>query len=253
METRKPVTVGATETSLRIIDALRTLDGAGVTDLAEHLELPKSTVHNHLQTLRRNEYVTKQDSQYAVGLRFLQLGEYARDRRQIATIAPPEIDKLAEETREMANLLVEEHGRGVFLYRAKGADAVHMDTHAGKRVHLHTTGFGKAILAHLPEERVDRILDRHGLPAVTPSTITDRERLLAELETVRERGYAYDDEERLEGLRCVAAPIVVDGDVLGAVSVSGPRSRIRDEYYREELPSLVMSTANVIEINSTYA
>lgn len=253
METAKPVTVGATETSLRIIDALRTLDGAGVTDLAEHLELPKSTVHNHLQTLRRNEYVTKQDSQYAVGLRFLQLGEYARDRRRIATIAPPEIDKLAEETREMANLLVEEHGRGVFLYRAKGADAVHMDTHAGKRVPLHTTGFGKSILAHLPEERVERILDRHGLPTVTPNTITDRERLLEELETVRERGYAYDDEERLEGLRCVAAPIVVDGDVLGAVSVSGPKSRIRGEYYREELPSLVMSTANVIEINSTYA
>lgn len=253
MEPAKPVTVGATETSLRIIDALRTLDGAGVTDLAEHLELPKSTVHNHLQTLRRNEYVTKQGSEYAVGLRFLQLGEHARDRRPIATIAPPEIDKLAEETREMANLLVEEHGRGVFLYRAKGADAVHMDTHAGKRVPLHTTGFGKAILAHLPDERVERILDRHGLPAVTPSTITDRGRLLEELETVRERGYAYDDEERLEGLRCVAAPVIVDDDVLGAVSVSGPRSRIRGDWYREELPSLVMSTANVIEINSTYA
>lgn len=253
MEPAKPVTVGATETSLRIIDALRTLDGAGVTDLAEHLELPKSTVHNHLQTLRRNEYVTKQGSEYAVGLRFLQLGEHARDRRPIATIAPPEIDKLAEETREMANLLVEEHGRGVFLYRAKGADAVHMDTHAGKRVPLHTTGFGKAILAHLPDERVERVLDRHGLPAVTPSTITDRGRLLEELETIRERGYAYDDEERLEGLRCVAAPVIVDDDVLGAVSVSGPRSRIRGDWYREELPSLVMSTANVIEINSTYA
>jgi DNA-binding IclR family transcriptional regulator len=253
MEPAEPVTVGATETSLRIIDALRTLDGAGVTELADHLGLPKSTVHNHLQTLRRNEYVTRQGSQYAIGLRFLQLGEYARDRRQIATIGPPEIDKLAEETREMANLLVEEHGRGVFLYRAKGADAVHMDTHAGKRVHLHTTGFGKSILAHLPNERVERILDRHGLPAATPNTITDRDRLMEALETIRERGYAYDDEERLEGLRCVAAPIVVDGEVLGAVSVSGPKSRIRGDRYHEELPSFVTSAANVIEINSTYA
>ena len=253
MESADRITVGATETSLRIIDALRTLDGAGVTELAHHLELPKSTVHNHLQTLRRNEYVTKQGSEYAVGLRFLQLGEYARDRRPVATIAPPEIDKLAEETREMANLLVEEHGRGVFLYRAKGADAVHMDTHAGKRVYLHTTGFGKSILAHLSDERVERILDRHGLPSITSGTITDRGKLMEELETIRDRGYAYDDEERLEGLRCVAAPIVVDGEVLGSVSVSGPKSRIRGEYYREELPSIVMSTANVIEINSTYA
>lgn len=249
----EPTTVRATETSFRILDALRALDGAGVTELAGYLELPKSTVHNHLQTLRRTEYVTKQGPEYDVGLRFLQLGEYARDRRQVATIGPPEIEKLATETREMANLLVEEHGRGVFLYRAKGADAVHMDTHAGKRVHLHTTGFGKSILAHLSEERVEEILDRHGLPQVTPNTITDREQLMAQLDEIREQGYAYDDEERLEGLRCIAAPIVVENDVLGAVSVSGPKSRMSGEWYTEELPALTMSAANVIEINSTYA
>ncbi len=253
MATDEPTTVRATETSFRLLDALRTLDGAGVTTLASHLDLPKSTVHNHLQTLRRNEFVTKQGPEYDIGLRFLQFGEYARDRRGIATIGPPEIDKLAEETREMANLLVEEHGRGVFLYRAKGADAVHMDTHAGKRVPLHTTGFGKSILAHLPDERVEAILDRHGLPSVTSETITDRAELYDELDTVRERGYAYDDEERLEGLRCVAAPVVVDGNVLGAVSVSGPKSRMQRDWYTDELPSLVMSAANVIEINSTYA
>jgi IclR family acetate operon transcriptional repressor len=253
MTTNESTTVRATETSFRILDALRALDGAGVTELASYLELPKSTVHNHLQTLRRTEYVTKQGPEYDVGLRFLQLGEYARDRRQVATIGPPEIEKLAAETREMANLLVEEHGRGVFLYRAKGADAVHMDTHAGKRVHLHTTGFGKSILAHLPEERVEEVLDRHGLPQVTPNTITDREQLMDELDEIRAQGYAYDDEERLEGLRCIAAPIVVDSDVLGAVSVSGPKSRMSGEWYTEELPALTMSTANVIEINSTYA
>jgi IclR family acetate operon transcriptional repressor len=253
MTTNEPTTVRATETSFRILDALRALDGAGVTELASYLELPKSTVHNHLQTLRRSEYVTKQGPEYDVGLRFLQLGEYARDRRQVATIGPPEIEKLAAETREMANLLVEEHGRGVFLYRAKGADAVHMDTHAGKRVHLHTTGFGKSILAHLPKERVEAIFERHGLPRVTPNTITDREQLMDELGEIREQGYAYDDEERLEGLRCIAAPIVVDSDVLGAVSVSGPKSRMSGKWYTEELPALTMSAANVIEINSTYA
>lgn len=251
--TDDPTNVQATETSLRIVDALRTLDGAGITELADQLSLPKSTVHNHIQTLRHHEYVTKIDGQYEVGLRFLQLGEYARNRKQIATLGPPEIDKLADETEEMANLIVEELGWGVFLYRAKGLEAVHMDTHAGKRVHLHTTGFGKAILAHLPEERVETILDRHGLPAATRETITDRATLYEELDTVRELGYAYDDEERLEGLRCVAAPIIVDGTVLGAVSVSGPKSRMRSEWYTEELPSLVMSAANVIEINSTYA
>jgi IclR family transcriptional regulator, acetate operon repressor len=252
MQRDEPVTVNATETSLRIIEALQELDGAGVTELATHVGLPKSTVHNHLQTLWRNEYVVKNDGLYDVGLRFLQLGEHARDRRRVATIGPPEIDKLAEATSEMANLLVEEHGRGVFLYKAKGSDAVHMDTHAGKRVYLHTTGFGKAILAHLPEDRVDAIVDRHGLPARTPYTITDRDELDEQLDRVRERGYAFDREERLEGLHCVAAPVVTDATVVGAVSVSGPKSRMRGEWFDKELPTLVERAANVIEINLTY-
>lgn len=253
MRPDEPSTVRATETSLRIIEALRELDGAGVTELAAHLDLPKSTVHTHLQTLRQCEYVVKRDGYYDVGLRFLGLGEYARERRRLSTIGPPEIEKLADETAEMANLLVEEHGRGVFLYRAKGSEAVHMDTHAGKRVYLHTTGFGKSILAHLPDDRVEAIVDRHGLRERTPNTITDREALYDALETIRERGYAFDDEERLQGLRCVAAPIVVEEGVVGAVSVSGPKSRLRGRRFREELPELVESAANVIEINLTYA
>ncbi|MFC6838012.1 IclR family transcriptional regulator [Halomarina ordinaria] len=251
MQSNAP-TVQATETSFRIIEALMERKGAGVTELAHHLELPKSTVYNHLTTLERNEYVVKRDGTYDVGLRFLHLGEYARNRRLLSRVGPPEIDKLAEQTDEMVNLLVEEHGRGVFIYREKGSDAVHMDTYEGKRVHLHTMAFGKAVMAHLPEERVDAIIDQHGLPAATPHTITDRDELFAELEAVKEQGHAFDREERLKGLQCVAAPIVTDDTVVGGVSVSGPKSRMRGEWFTEELPRLIKSTANVIEINLTY-
>lgn len=85
----------------------------------------------------------------------------------------------------MANLVVEEYGHGVFLYRSKGPEAVHMDTHAGKRLPMHTTAFGKAILAHFPEERVEEIIEANGLPAHTPKTITDRDTLFEELESIR--------------------------------------------------------------------
>jgi len=114
--------------------------------------------------------------------------------------------------------------------------AVQVKGHVGTRAPLHSTGLGKAILAHLPEERVESIVDHHGMPASTPETITDRDELFDALERIRDRGFAFDDEERLRGLRCVAAPILANDDVVGAISVSGPTNRLRDDRYREELP-----------------
>lgn len=253
MKEKNAPSVAATETSFEIIEALIELDGAGTTEIAEHVDTTKSTVYNHLQTLLNRDYIVKENGTYNVGLKFLRVGEYARSRHDVAQVGPDEIDKLAEKTREMANLVVEEHGQGVFIYRAKGSDAVHMDTHTGKRLPLHGTAFGKAILAHLPDEKVTEIIETRGLPEHTEWTITDRESLYDELETIRERGYAFDREERLEGLRCVAAPILNgEGRAIGAVSITGPKDRLRDERFEEEFPKLVQASVNVIEINMTF-
>jgi DNA-binding IclR family transcriptional regulator len=246
--------IKSTETTFRVVEALRALDGAGVSELAEHLGLPRSTVHNYLSTLEQEEYVVNDGGSYEVGVRFLELGAYARNRRQIYAIAEPEVDRLADETGELANFLVEEHGRGIYLQRARGADAVRVEAHVGTRVSLHSTALGKAILAHLPESRVDGIVEAHGLEPATPRTVTDRDVLDDRLAEVRERGYALDDEERLEGLRCVAAPVLsTDDRVLGAVSVSGPSHRMRDDRFRDALPKRVLEAVNVIELNVTYA
>jgi DNA-binding IclR family transcriptional regulator len=247
-------TITATRTSLRIVEALKRLDGASLTAVAEDLDIAKSTVHNHLHTLEDEGYITSEGSVYRVGLRFLELGEYKRNRMDIYEIARPEVASLAEKTGEMANAAVEEHGEGVYITRSEGTEAVTVDTYAGKRVKLHCTALGKTILAQLPEERVDEIVDTHGLPARTENTITDRTELKTELDQVRERGYAYDREERLRGLRCVAAPIVVeDGDLVAALSVSGPTTRIRGDLFHEEIPELLLSAANVVEINLAYS
>lgn len=246
--------VKSVETTFRIIEALHERGGAGVTELATTLSYPKSTVHNHLQTLERNEYVVNDDGTYRVGSRFLELGAHARDRRAIYEVAQPEVDRIAEETGELSGVVVEEHGRGVFLHRAKGDRAVHVDTYAGKRIYLHGAALGKAILAHLPQERVDDVIDRHGLPALTENTITDRDELAAELADIRETGIAFDDEERLDGLRSVGAAITgSNGEVLGAISVAGPTTRLQDERFREALPDAVRSAVNVIDLNVTYS
>ncbi len=245
--------VKSTLTTLRIIEALKELDGARVTDLARHLDLPKSSVHNYLSTLKQEAYVVEQDNRYYVGLKFLDIGTEARDRLSIHEIAKPEVRSLAEQTGELSNLLVEEHGKGVYIHREVGEDAVRVDAGTGQRVHLHNTGLGKAILAHLPESRVEEILDQHGMPATTESTITDPEILFEELAEIRDHGVAFDREERLNGLRCVAAPILDEGDeVVGAVSVSGPTSRMADQRFTEEIPNLLRNAVNIIELNITY-
>jgi DNA-binding IclR family transcriptional regulator len=253
MSSEPETPVKTTTTSFRILEVLHDQKGAGITEIANRLGIAKSTVYKHLRTLEAERYVVKRDDTYYTGLRLLSLGVGARRRRRIYETAKPEILELAEQSGEMANLMVEEHGRGIFLYRADSSQAVNLDTHAGREVYLHTTAMGKAILAGLPDERVREIVDRHGLPRMTEHTLTDEEELFAALESIRDRGWAYDEEERLRGLCCVAAAIRDPaGTVLGAISVSGPRSRLEGNRLEAELPEAILNAQNVIELNVAY-
>ena len=246
--------VNAARTTFRIIEELRKLDGAGVSELSDRLNMPTSTIHDHLQTLENEEYLINDGGIYRVGARFLEIAEQVRQRMKVYKVARPEVQNLAEETGEHSNLMIEEHGRGVFIYRARGEKAVQLDTHAGMRVPIQTTALGKAILAYRPKEEVTSILDRHGMPGITENTITDRAELMKELEDARSRGAAFDDEERVEGMRCVAAPITdSNGRAVAALSVSGPKSRMMGEVFTEELPDRIKKSANVIEVNLTYS
>ena len=253
MTRESPTPVRTTARSFDIIETLRELDGARLTEVSAHLDLPDSTVHNHLRTLVQRGYVVRDDNTYYVSLQFLDFGEYARSRRKVYELAKSEIDKLADETEESANLLVEEGGHGVYIYNARGGDAIPLDTHPGKRVPLHATALGKVILAYLPESRVNEIFDRLGLPAETPKTITDREELRTELERVRENGRAVDDEERVPGIRCVAVAIKNEnGQAIGAISVSGPTSRIDADPDGPLLDDLLRAK-NIIELKLAHA
>ena len=245
--------VRTTEKTLRIIEELKEAEGCRLTDLAERLDMGASAVHNHLSTLSEHGYVVKDGEEYRLGLKFLELGGFTRNQEELYKVAEPEIERLAEETGELVNLMTEDQGMGVYLKRSKGADAVDLDTYAGMRVHLQTTALGKAILAYTPEARVDEIVQYHGLPRITEQTITDRDELDEALGRVRERGYALDDGERLQGLRCVAAPIKDDENrAIGAISISAPANRVKNHQFEEQFPELIQGAANVIELNILY-
>lgn len=242
------------KTTFEIVGTIQAQGGTTLTELSTALNIPTSTAYNYLQTLEEEEYVVSEDGTYHVGLRFLEHGAHARNRMKLFDVAVPEVDKLADQTNELANLLVEEHGRGIYLHRAYGEEAVKVEAHVGTRVYLHRTALGKAILAHLPESRRRDIFEKQGLPQRTEETVTDPDELADQLQRIEDRGYAFDSGERIKGLRCVAAPVLsTSGRVLGAVSVSGPANRFRKQRFREELPTKLLEVVNVIELNITHS
>ena len=245
-------TVQASETTFKLVETLKREGKMTISELARALEMSKSTVHNHLMTLENFYYVTKNEQgKYRLSLAFFDLGEHARNDIELYKAAVPVIDDLAAETGEKAQVMVEEHGKGYYLYRAHGGNAV--KTRVGRSVDLHCTSAGKAALAFMPRADVTSVIEEHGLSEETNQTLTDPDGLFDALEVIREEGVAYNDEERLKGLRAVGAPILGDdNNLLGSVSISGPTTRINGDRFRKEIPDLVRRSADEINIRTRY-
>lgn len=231
MTDSRPRPVKTTQTSLALVRAVRERDGATLSELADRLELAKSTVHNHLHTLVDEGFLVREGDTYHVGLQFLSFGEHARHRNPLYAPARRRVYSIAEQTGKEADFIVEENGRAYSVEYAIGesSHAVPESSpfRAGNRFHMHNCASGKAMLASMAEDRVRSIVDRWGLPATTERTITDEATLFEELEAIRDRGYAVNDEELIDGYRSVGAAVTnPDGEVVGAFSVGGPTYRM---------------------------
>lgn len=246
-------TIKSVEKLFAIVDALVELNGARVTELADQLEIPKSSAHNYLSTMVRHGYAVKEGETYHAGLRFLTIGGHLRERDEAYQLSRPIVEDLAEKTNERAQFIVAENGRGIFIHRAASERAVDAGTRIGKRIWLHSTGAGKVILAHLDPEAREAVLDRWGLPERTENTITERDKLEDELAHIRDRGYAINDEEGTAGLRSVAVPVIgPEDELVGALSVSGPSRRLTDDRCHNDIVEVLSGSANELELRLTY-
>ncbi|MHB9287892.1 IclR family transcriptional regulator [Halobacteriales archaeon Cl-PHB] len=246
--------VKTVETAFLLLEHLKEAEGDTLAGMTGEFDMAKSTIHRHLGTLQQLGYVVEENGVYHPSMQFLDFGEYTQTRKIGYAMAEQKVAELAEQTDERAQFLVEEHGVGVYVHRATGANAVMTDPGIGKWNHLHTISAGKAILAHLPEETVEEIIDTHGLPRKTANTITDREELLAQLATIREREYSINREEDIDGVNAVGVPVFQDNDeILGALSVSGPSHRMKGEWFEETLPDLLLGIANELELNIIHS
>ncbi|MDJ1433750.1 IclR family transcriptional regulator [Halostagnicola sp. A-GB9-2] len=245
--------IHAVERSLEIIEIVADAEPAGVSEIAREMPVSKSTVYTHLNTLVENGYVTKDGDTYRLSCKFLTLGSSVQERFELYQMAKQHIDELASKTGEPTNLVVEMDGKGICLYATNPRNSADVFMSSGERNHMHATGTGKAILAHMPDSEVEAIVDQHGLPELTEHTITSRAELFEELEHIAERGLAFDRQETIHGLYCISAPVIVDDDVIGAISVSGPVNRFTNEERRAELSEAVEEIANVIELRFVFS
>ena len=245
--------IRSVETAFDVLEYVRNNEGGSVTAIAEALSISKSTAHSHLNTLESLGYIVKIDNDYRISLRFLEFGHHARSRHSIYEAAKSEADELAQSTGERCQVMAAENFRGTYIYQTAGEQAVTTDSHIGSPVDLHCTAVGKCYLAHLPEDELQKYLKEAAFKQRTGQTITDKETFVAELEEVHERGYALNLEERIEGMQAVGAPILADnGDVLGAISVSVPTTRIEDSIHDTDLPEQIQRSARVITLRTTY-
>lgn len=241
--------IKSVDLAFNIIDLIEKGGSVTLSKVAEEMEMPLSTAHIHLSTLVQNGYLFKADGEYQCSFKFLQKGGRIRDDMTLFQVAKPELDDLQSETGEHTNLMVEEQGYAVQLYKSQGSETIDDDAPLGKYFHPHTTATGKAILAQQPDDLVEEVIAKLGLPALTEKTITEKNDLFDELEGIRDLGYSINREEHYSGVSAVGVAIESeDNEPLGAISISGPIGRMSEERIHDELAPLLLTKKNVIEL-----
>ncbi|MBU7600538.1 IclR family transcriptional regulator [Streptomyces sp. P38-E01] len=238
--TSTPAASGGVQSLERAFDLLERMADAGgevgLSELSSSSGLPLPTIHRLMRTLVACGYVRQQPNRrYALGPRLIRLGESAS--RLLGTWARPYLARLVEETGETANMALLDGDEVVYVAQVPSRHSMRMFTEVGRRVLPHSTGVGKALMAHMPDVEVRALLARTGMPAATDRTLTTPEGFLGALEITRDRGFALDDNEQEIGVRCIAVPIP-DSPTAAAISVSGPAGRVTDPATEKIVPLL---------------
>ena len=243
------------EKALRLLECF-TVDKPqlSTTDLVEKLAIPKVSVYRFLRVLVDRGFITqnKQTKKYRLGLKMFELGSIVLREFALREAAFPLIAELSKRSGETVHLGVLDDQQVVSIEGVESDQSLRISLPVGRRVYLHSTGIGKAILAFLPDSEIQRIVEQKGLPKFTANTIVDPDQLMEDILLTRRRGYAIDDEENEPEIRCVAAPVFDSGRrALASISISGPSVRIQRARI-PELASLVVEASRKISNSLGY-
>jgi len=248
----------AVQTIERALDIIELLaiqrEGLGVTEIGSRIGLHKSTVYRLLNTLAERGYIEKDDkySTYRIGLKFLEISSLYLNQLELKTEALPYMRKLAEIVGQPVHLAILDGKEAVYIEKVEALNSIRMYSQIGRRIPLHCSAIGKVLLSGLKEKDCEDVIKNLKLLKFTDNTIVDHSKLLNEVNSVRVKGWAIDDEEHEEGIRCVAAPVYdYSGKIIAAVSVSGD-SRCITKERDEEISVLVKKTAKDISKRMGY-
>jgi DNA-binding IclR family transcriptional regulator len=219
-----------------------------LAELCPALGLHKSTAHRLMMVLEQHRLVVKNPDtgRYKLGLRLYELGSRAIDGLDLRGRARPYLDRLQDRFGETVFFCILDEGQVFYMEKVESQRSVRTACTVGSRAPAYCTAVGKAMLSELPEAEVNAIVRRSGLKAITSNTITTAAQLKAELKTIRSRGYAIDDEEKEEGLRCVGAPVRAHSRKLSAaMSISGPAFRMTKERVPEVAEALMQAASEL--------
>lgn len=220
--------VQALERAVQLLQAMAKDGESNLTELALRVGMPPSSAHRLLTTLQNFALVEFEPAtqEWGIGVEAFRIGSAFTQRGQLVERARDVMHRLVDETGETANLAQEHEGEIVVLSQADTPNPIRAFFRSGMRVPMHASGIGKTLLAEMDRASVEKILQKHGLVEFTEKTLTSPERLFADLETIRQRGWSFDDEERYAGMRCIASPIFnMHGEAVAGISVSGPTAR----------------------------
>ncbi len=248
---RKVPTTASVSSVDRALTCLETLArsnrGMSLADIARKLNLPKSSAHCILLTLERRGYIYRAPSthRYLFGKELMNLAQSALARLELRARASQPLRRLLEKTHMTVHMAIYEDGEAVLVEKIEPPTAVKMASHIGRRLDLHCTGVGKALLAYLPEEEFNRLRTSRALARHNENTIVFTNKLHVELEHIRKVGYSFDNEEDEIGIRCVGAPVFENETVIAAISVAGTTAQITGTTL-EPLVRIVRETADEI-------
>ncbi|WP_342361073.1 IclR family transcriptional regulator [Terrarubrum flagellatum] len=242
--------VQALDRGLALLAIIADGDGLSLTSIAQRAGIAASTAHRILASLKAGGFVQWDDGRggYLIGVKAFKIGSAFLRNRKLVDVGRRVMHQLGEDSGETVNIAIENDDHVVFLSQLESHHSIRAFHRPGANAPMHASSLGKAILAAMDEEPVSQILYRVGLPKFTANTIVDPTALAADLAFVRRRGWAIDDEERAEGMRCVGAAIFNEhGEVMGAISVSGPTVRVTDERLGELGPMVKRAAAEITE------
>jgi len=235
--------------SLNIIDLLsKNPRGLSLSTISEMLQIPNSTAHHILSTFISHGYVSKdtETRKYSLGFKFVSISKIILENVDVRTIAQDHLTRLHERCRESVFLAVLRDGKIAYIDRVNHLSGLSLATNVGFTTDPHATAGGKVLLSGLTREEIERIYGNRPLRRYGKHTITALHELFKELEKIKAQGYAIDDEEYYEGVRCVGAPIRAGGKIVAALSITGSVFSMTMDRINEEMIGLAVGTAEKI-------